>query len=128
MRTRVVIAGGGAPVRAAIGRALAAAGFLVAAECGDARSAVAAVARERPDVCVIDADLPGGALVAAAAIASPSIPPPVLVLDADGTDTTSRAAELAGATASLRGSLDDDRLADAVADVLRAETNPGRER
>jgi DNA-binding NarL/FixJ family response regulator len=128
MRTRVVIAGGGAPIRAAIGRALAAAGFLVTAECGDARSAVAAVARERPDVCIIDADLPGGALVAAAAIASPSIPPPVLVLDADGTDTTSRAAELAGATASLRGSLDDDRLADAVADVLRAETDPGRER
>ncbi len=108
-------------MRDAIVDALEAAGFLVAAECNDAGSAVAAVARERPDVCVIDADLPGGALVAAAAISTPSAPPPVLVLDADGTDGTSRAAELAGATASLRGRLDEDRLADAVAEVLRAE-------
>ena len=121
MHARVVIAGGAAPVRAAIVAALRAAGFLVAAECSDAGTAVAAVARERPDVCVIDADLPGGALVAAAAISSPSVPPPVLVLDADGTDGTSRAAELAGATASLRGRLDEDRLADAVAEVLRAD-------
>ncbi len=121
MQARVVIAGGGAAVRAAIVDALTAAGFRVAAECRDAGSAVAAVARERPDVCVVDADLPGGALVAAAAISPPSQPPPVLVLDADGTDGTSRAAELAGATASLRGRLDEDRLADAVAEVLRAE-------
>jgi len=121
MRTRVVIAGGGDAVRAAIVDALTAVGFLVAAECSDAGSAVAAVAREQPDVCVIDADLPGGALVAAAAISTPSVPPPVLVLDERGTDGTSRAAQLAGATASLRGRLDEERLADAVAEVLRPE-------
>ncbi|HKB28954.1 MAG TPA: response regulator [Candidatus Limnocylindrales bacterium] len=124
MRTRVVIAGSGAQARAAIARALTAAGFFVAAECADARAAVEAVATERPDVCVIDADLPGGALVAAATISRPPVPPPVLVLDADGTDSTSRAAELAGASASLQGSLDEDRLTDAVAGLLRGDDEP----
>src|SRR5258707_2731711 len=101
MRTRVVIAGSGAQARAAIARALTAAGFFVAAECADARAAVEAVATERPDVCVIDADLPGGALVAAATISRPPLPPPLLRLDAGGTHSTPPPAQLARGPAFL---------------------------
>ena len=95
-------------------RTLTAAGFLVTAECSTAQQAVDAVARERPDICIVDADLPGGALVAAAAIALPAPPPAVLVIDPDGTDAALRAAEIAGASGYVRGELDDDRLTDAV--------------
>lgn len=95
-------------------RALTAAGFLVTAECSTAQDAVDAVARERPDICIVDADLPGGALIAAAAIALPAPPPAVLVIDPDGTDAALRAAEIAGASGYVRGELDDDRLTDAV--------------
>jgi DNA-binding NarL/FixJ family response regulator len=114
MTTRVVIAAGRGALRLGLRRALTAAGFLVAAECSDAHEAVDAVARERPDICIVDADLPGGALIAAAAIALPAPPPAVLVIDPDGTDAALRAAEIAGASGYVRGPLDDDRLTDAV--------------
>ncbi len=127
MQTRVVIAASGSGVLTTIRRALAAAGFVVAAEAVDARSAFAAVVRERPDAVVFDSGLPGGALVAAAAIASPGDPPPVLVLDEGGTDPRFRAAELAGASGYLRGRLDGDRLADAVVDLLRSTDSHGRD-
>lgn len=115
--TRVVIAAGREAFRLALRRALAAAGFHIAAESADAREAVDAAARERPDVCVVDADLPGGALLAAAAISQPGPPSSVLVVDAGGTDAEVRAAELAGASGYFRGELDQDKLADAVNDL-----------
>lgn len=115
--TRVVIAAGREAIRLALRRALAAAGFHIAAESSDATGAVDAAARERPDVCVVDADLPGGALLAAAAISRPGPPPSVLVVDPDATDAEVRAAKLAGASGYLRGELDDDKLADAVNDL-----------
>jgi DNA-binding NarL/FixJ family response regulator len=118
MTTRVVIAAGGGVLRAALRRALTASGFDVTSECGTAQQAVEAVARDRPDICVVDSGLPGGALVAAAAIALPSPPPAVLVIDPKGTDAALRAAELAGASGYLRDT-DEDRLADAIADLLR---------
>jgi DNA-binding NarL/FixJ family response regulator len=57
--------------------------------------------------------------VASAAIALPSPPPAVLVVDPHGTDAELRAAEIAGASAYLRGELDEDRLSDAVSGLLR---------
>lgn len=114
MTTRVVIAAGRGALRLALSRALTAAGFLVTAECSSAHEAVDAVAQDRPDICIVDANLPGGGLVAAAAIALPSPPPAVLVIDPDGTDAALRAAEIAGASGYVRGELDDDRLTDAV--------------
>lgn len=116
MQRRVVIAGAG-PIR----RALAAAGFAVVADPLDAQDAVAAVARERPDVCLLDADLPGGALVAAAAIAAPAVPPAVVVVG-DGSEPQARAAALAGADAYVRRDAA-DRLVDTVAALLRRRTD-----
>lgn len=115
--TRVVIAAGREALRLALRRALAAAGFHVAAESADARGAVDAAVRERPDVCIVDADLPGGALLATAAISQPGSPPSVLVVDAEGSDAEVRAAELAGASGYLRGELDQNKLTDAVNDL-----------
>lgn len=102
---------------AATRRALQAAGIVIAAECADAHSAVAAVTRLRPDVLVVDSDLPGGALVAAAAVSMPGTPPPVLVVGATADGAEHRAAELAGATGWLGGEIDDDVLADTVAEL-----------
>jgi DNA-binding NarL/FixJ family response regulator len=119
MTTRVVIAAGRGVLRLGLRRALMAAGFEITAECKDAHEAVEAVARDRPDICIVDSGLPGGALVASAAIALPSPPPAVLVIDPYGTDAALRAAEIAGASAYLRGDLDEDRLADAVNGLMR---------
>jgi DNA-binding NarL/FixJ family response regulator len=118
MTTRVVIAAGRGTLRLGLRKALTAAGFAVTSECDTAQQAVEAVARDRPDICVVDSALPGGALVAAAAIALPSHPPAVLVIDPQGTDAALRAAELAGASGYLRGTPDEDRIADAIADLL----------
>jgi len=108
-----VVAVGRGSLRATLDAALAEAGFQVTSRCASARAAVEAVARDRPDVCIIDADLPGGALVAAAAIASPPAPPAVLVIDPGAGDAAPRAAELVGASAFVHA-IDDDRLADLV--------------
>lgn len=110
-----MIAAGRSALRAALDQALTAAGFEVTAHCASAHAAVEAATRDRPDVCVVDSKLPGGAFVAAAAIALPPSPPAVLVIDADGSEAELRAAELAGASGYLRGQLDEDRLTDAIA-------------
>lgn len=115
---RVVVAAG-AVVLAATRRALQAAGVVVAAECGDAPEAVAAVARLRPDMLVVDNDLPGGALVATAAVSTPASPPAVLVVGPGTSESEHRAAELAGAAGYLGGELDGDRIADAVTGLVR---------
>jgi DNA-binding NarL/FixJ family response regulator len=117
-KTRVVVAAGRSALRGALDTALTDAGFHVVARCATARSAVEAVARDRPDVCIVDAELPGGALVAAAAIALPRSPPSVLVVAPDGSDAARRAAELVGASGYLR-SVDEDRLADVVTALTR---------
>lgn len=97
----------------ALDAALAGAGFEVTSRCATAQAAVEAVARDRPDVCIIDAELPGGALVAAAAIATPPAPPAVLVIDPGARAAAPRAAELVGASGFLRD-LDEDHLTDLV--------------
>lgn len=117
MESRIVIAGT-APIR----RLLAAAGFAVVAQPATAHDAVAAVDREHPDVCLLDADLPGGALVAAAAITSPVGPPAVVVIGAGG-EPEARAAALAGADAYVPRDAD-DRLVDTIAALLRWRRNP----
>jgi DNA-binding NarL/FixJ family response regulator len=118
-KTRIVVAAAHGGMRAQLDAALAGAGFQVTADCDTAQAAVEAVGRDHPDVCVVDAALPGGALVAAAAIAAPPSPPAVIVIDRDGTWAAGRAAEIAGAAACLRGDLDVERLAEVVRKVAK---------
>lgn len=81
--TRVVVAGAHLPTRMGIRLVLERNGFEICAEASDADSAVAAVLREQPELCLVDADLPGGAMLATARITT----------HAPGTDTVVLAAE-----------------------------------
>ena len=99
-----------------------AAGMLVTADCGSAAEAIETVGSKRPDVCILDRELPGGALAAAAAIATPRRAPKVFVVGGRGSDAERRAALLAGATDYLPGEADGTRLAAALAASRRRST------
>jgi DNA-binding NarL/FixJ family response regulator len=120
MPIRVVIA-----ARESLGRtthdALASAGILVTAECRTAAELIAAVSRERPDVCVVDRDLQGGAFTATAAITVPGRKSKVLVLGGRPTRAEMRAARLAGAADCLPGDIDPAGLAAAVSALVKKE-------
>jgi DNA-binding NarL/FixJ family response regulator len=111
--TALVAAGARALV--ALRAAVESAGLVVAAECASASEAIAAATQAQPDVCVLDRDLPGGALAAAAAIAAPRPAPAVLVVGGVGSQAELRAALLAGASGYLPGEPDGAQLAEAVA-------------
>src|SRR5205823_2444424 len=100
---------------------LEAAGIEVAAVCGDAAELFAAIARERPEVCVLDRELRGGGLAATAAIASPQRAPKVLVVGGRGSPAELRAIRLAGAAACLPGDIDAAGLTEAIAALTRKE-------
>lgn len=63
---------------------LAAEGFLVIGEAGDAAGALSAVAELRPDVVVLDVRLPDGSGVDAARVLSSCQDPPLVVLVSTG--------------------------------------------
>jgi len=117
---RVVIAAR-TSVRDQLRDALAAAGIEVAATCGDVAELVAAIARERPDVCVLDRELRGGAFGATAAIATPRRTPRVLVVGGRGSPAERRAARLAGADDCLPSHIDAATVAAVVAMLARKE-------
>lgn len=120
MRVNVkVLVAGETAMRARILNALGTTGITVAASCATAPEAIEIAVRERPDVCVLDRDLPGGALAAAAAIASPAQVPKVVVIGGRGSAAEQRAALLAGAAAYLPGEPDGPRLAAAVIATTR---------
>jgi DNA-binding NarL/FixJ family response regulator len=75
----LLIADGDARFRAGL-RAVLEADVLVVGEVGDKDAAVAAATRLRPDVCLIDARLPGDGLSAVAAIARTSPATTIVVL------------------------------------------------
>jgi DNA-binding NarL/FixJ family response regulator len=68
----VLIADDEVAFRRGVRNALEADGFIVVAEVGDASSALAAATRLRPDVCLIEPELPGKGLSAIARIAKAS--------------------------------------------------------
>jgi DNA-binding NarL/FixJ family response regulator len=119
--TRVVVAGAHLPTRTGIRLVLERNGFEICAEAPDANSAVAAVLREKPELCLVDADLPGGAMLAIARITT----------RAPGTDTVVLAAEAdeqgvvdaldAGASGYLPLEADPDGLIRALRAVRRGE-------
>jgi DNA-binding NarL/FixJ family response regulator len=84
----------------ALHEALAAAGLDVVADCTDRAGVIATVRSRVADVVVVDRDLDGGGLIAAAAIAARRRKPKVLVIGRDAPGER-RAAKLAGAAAYL---------------------------
>jgi DNA-binding NarL/FixJ family response regulator len=101
-------------MRTRLEKAVAAAGLTLTADCATAAEAIAAAAQRQPDLCLVDGDLPGGALAATAAITRPPPAPKVLIIGGHGSDAEHRATLLAGATTYLRGTADDTQLAAAI--------------
>jgi len=119
-RIRVVIAAR-ASIRADLHATLAGAGMDVAADCDTVGELLAAVSRERPDVCVLDRELHGGGLSAIAAVASPRPAPKVLVVGGRAAPAEVRAARLAGAAGCVPADVDPAALAAAVSQLVLEE-------
>jgi DNA-binding NarL/FixJ family response regulator len=112
---RVLVAEHQEAVRRGIRSALVAAGAAVVAECGDAASAIDAFERERPDVCVVDVDLPGDGLSAATEIRRRRGATRVVMLGSSAAEGPFFDALAAGVSGFLLKDVDRDRLA---ADVI----------
>jgi DNA-binding NarL/FixJ family response regulator len=94
-------------------------GFRVCAEAGDADGAVEAALRERPDICLLDVQMPGSGIAAARAIHEQLPATRVVMLTVSRDEADVAAASEAGADAYLLKDLPAERLAAALADVLR---------
>ena len=76
---RLLIADDHPPTRAGVRAALEGHGFEVCAEARNAKGAVEAALRERPEVCLLDIHMPGNGIAAAARI-SEALPDTAIVM------------------------------------------------
>jgi DNA-binding NarL/FixJ family response regulator len=101
--------------------ALGADHFAVVGEAADAQAAISTALSEQPDICVLDAELPGGAVKATAAIVG-NLPRTAVVLLADRrTDGPMLDAVRAGAVGYLYKDMDPERLRFALRGVTQGE-------
>jgi DNA-binding NarL/FixJ family response regulator len=119
--TRVVVAGAHLPTRTGIRLLLERNGFEICAEAANASSAVEAALRERPELCLIDADLPGGGMLAAARISSGAPATDVVVLAAEPDEDGVAEALRAGASGYLPAESEPEGLVRALRAVQRGE-------
>jgi DNA-binding NarL/FixJ family response regulator len=124
---RVLLADDHARTRSLIRAALERAGdFYVCAEAADADSAVAAAHAERPDVCLLDINMPGSGIAAAGRITSARSETVVVMLTVSRQDEDLFDALRAGASGYLLKGMDEDAVADALHRVMNGEaTLPG---
>jgi DNA-binding NarL/FixJ family response regulator len=115
---KVLIAGRNAAGRDAIALALERAGFRVCALCPDATSAVEEASRTRPDVCLVDIDLPGGGLTTVRAVVTQRQTTRAVVLASAARPADLFAAVRAGALGYVLTDVDADALAGEVETVL----------
>jgi DNA-binding NarL/FixJ family response regulator len=119
---RVVLADDHAPTRAGIRAALEGRGFAIAAEASSGEGAVEAALRERPDLCLLDIQMPGGGIQAAAEIGL-ELPDTAIVMLTVSTDEDDLFAALrAGARGYLLKDTDAERLPFALHGVISGET------
>ncbi|HSC92581.1 MAG TPA: response regulator transcription factor [Gaiellaceae bacterium] len=121
-RLRVLLAERHPGVRGALRADLEDAGFDVCAEVGDADEAVDAARRERPDVCLLDAAVTGGAADAVARLAAESPESRVVVLAVSRDEDALVAAFHAGAAGYLPKDVAARRLGPALASVAAGGT------
>jgi two-component system, NarL family, nitrate/nitrite response regulator NarL len=112
---RILLADDHTPTRMALRAELEDEGFLICAEAEDATGALAAARRERPDLCLLDVDMPGDGIDAAAAIVAlvPGTAVVMLTVSSDETDV------LRALRAGVAGYLLKDMNMAGLADVLR---------
>jgi DNA-binding NarL/FixJ family response regulator len=110
-KIRILVADTSCVARAGIRLALDGDAFVICAEVDNASAAVEAALREQPEVCLIDADLPGGGIATVSTIAA-RLPETSVVLFADSPDERRLFAALqAGARGYLPKNIDLGRLA-----------------
>lgn len=109
------------PLRASVRRALEEHGFEVCFEAANATDSVAAAERERPDVCVLDVQMPGNGIAAAAQIAARLPETAIVMLTVSDSDEDLFAALRAGAQGYLLKDMDPGRLPLALEGVLAGE-------
>ena len=125
---RVLIADDHGPTRADVRAILESDGrFGVVAEAGDAGAAIAAAARTRPDVCLLDVHMPGTGVAAAREISSRLPQVKIVMLTVSREDRDLFAALRAGAVGYLLKDMDSARLPHALADVLEGKAALPRE-
>jgi DNA-binding NarL/FixJ family response regulator len=123
---RVLVADDHAPTRAGVRMALEHGGCDVCAEVGTADEAIEAALRERPDVCVLDVEMPGGGIRAVAEITSRLPGTPVVMLTVSGQADDLFDALRAGAAGYLLKDMDPGELPAAVRAAAAGEgTLPG---
>jgi two-component system nitrate/nitrite response regulator NarL len=127
MPIRVLIADDHEPTREDIRAALESADDLsVCAEAADAAEAVAAASVEKPDVCVLDLNMPGSGTAAAWEICARLPNTRVLILTVFDDDAHLFPALRAGASGYLLKNLVPGQLQEAIRAVMRGEaTMPG---
>jgi two-component system, NarL family, nitrate/nitrite response regulator NarL len=118
---RVVIADEDVRTRTGVRLALEDDGFVISAEEDTSEGAIAAALRDAPDVCLLDVDVPGGGLEAAATIHSKVPQTHVVVLTAAADDEHLFAALEAGASGYLLKDTGAARLGAALRGVLQGE-------
>jgi DNA-binding NarL/FixJ family response regulator len=119
--TRVLVADAHLPTRTGIRLLLERSGFEVCAEAANADAAVAAAQREQPEICLVDADLPGGGILATARISS-QIPSTDVVVIASTADEDGVANALhAGASGYLPADSEPQGMVRALRAVRRGE-------
>jgi DNA-binding NarL/FixJ family response regulator len=107
--------------RARVRVVLEQAGFEVCAEAGNASAAVQAALRERPDICLVDVNMPGDGIAAAAEI-SAQLPETAVVMFTVSSDEKDVSESLrAGARGYLLKDMDFARLPEALRTVLSGE-------
>jgi DNA-binding NarL/FixJ family response regulator len=118
---RVLIADDDGASRAGVRLALDGHGFEVCAEADSADAATDAASREHPDVCLVEAGLPGGGVAAAEQILSERSDTVVVMLSAAVEEEQLFAAVRAGARGYLLKDMDPARLPMAIRGVLDGE-------
>lgn len=121
MSIRVLIADDHPPTRTGIRIALERDGLEVCAEASDARGAVAAALRERPDACLLDVRMPGGGPAAASSITARVPHTVVLMLSVSREGEDLLESLRRGATGYLLKDMNPERLSAAVRAALHGE-------
>ena len=118
---RVVIADDHPPTRASVREALEKQSCTVVAEGASAEEAVAAARQHQPDVCLLDINMPGSGIAAAAEITHALPDVAVVMLTASRDDEDLFAALRAGASGYLLKDMDPERIGPALRGVLAGE-------
>lgn len=118
---RVLVADDHPALREGVRKALEASGYEVCAEADSGPGAVEAALREHPDICLLDIQMPGNGIAAAAEISTRVPETAVVMLTVSVSERDLFEALSAGAAGYLLKDTDPARLAHALTGVLRGE-------